>query len=290
MTEKITYSSAYDNHPHFRNSHPEDPYILTGHFRKEYMQRCVDNNEPISRSGNNIVPDYVVYECDTLPLEEQLRIINGLDRTCIRYITFSGHKSYHVLFKIKVPEDITREEYKEIAQDVLNYYGVLDYADKQCLSLGRLSRNPNGIREDGTKQTCIFDNPNCDTIDLTENVLELRRAAKAYDDFNEYVREINERNKPRNIPQRSPEEVLSRIGKECDAKRGYEMYVNNDYPKGEQYLSYAAGMYSVCISANCDEAETIDFIRSFLLEVSKYHPSNISERTARNWKPPRRYH
>lgn len=288
MTDKITYTTTYDNFPHFRNSHPDDPYILTGHFKKEYIQRCVENNESISRTGENIIPDYIVYECDNLPLETQLEIINKLDKTYVRYITFSGHKSYHVLFQIKTQEDITKEEFRAVAHDVLEYYDLLKTADNQCLTLGRLSRNPDGFNPKyNCRQTCIYDNPDCKTLDLTENVEVIRQEIALNKAWEE-----ERRKKSDNIFKKlamSPEEVISRIKKPCEAKTGYDMWQNDSFPSGYNFLGCARGMYNICMQAGCDEGETIEFCRRFLLSVSESHPTNISKHTALNWKPPKTF-
>lgn len=278
-----------------------DEFMLNGHFKEAYLQKCIDEHEIVRRLADNVIPDYLVYECDSLSLEDQLKIIENLDKTCVRYITFSGSKSYHVLFKIKVPEDITNEEYKEVWKDVMDYYNLRKYADEACASKSRLTRNPNGYRRTylkdifgndmaqptRIKQTCILDNPDCDTIDLTANVEAIRQQAiidKAWNDERK-KRLTNVFSKIEKTE--TPEEVISRIKKPCRAKEGYDMWRSGDMPSGFEYLGCARGMYSICIDAGCDENETLEFVRQYLLAVSEAHPSNISRRTAINWKPPK---
>lgn len=281
-----------------------DEFMLIGHFKKEYLEQCIENHELARRTNENVIPDYLVYECDSLPLEEQLKIIDTLDHSCIRYITFSGSKSYHVLFKIKVPDDITSEEYREVWKDVMDFYHIREYADEACTNKSRLTRNPNGYRrkysEDmfGNKvatptrirQTCIYDNPDCDYLDLTKNVEAIREQAildRAWEEERRKRLTDTLKKLQKDIP--SPEDTISKIKKECEAKTGYAMWQSDNFPAGYNFLGCARGMFNICMQAGCDEGETIEFCRRFLLAVSEAHPTNISRRTAMNWKPPKTY-
>ena len=276
---KITYKDITSVFPHFNDESPDDEFMLNGHFTEAYMSRCIANNETISRAGDNIVPDYIVFESDSLSLDDQRTLIENLDKTYIRYITFSGNKSYHILYRIKVPEDITASEYKTIAQNYLESLDLLQYADKQTLSKSRLTRNPNGLRSNGVRQTCVFDNPEARVIDLSEEVGKLRRQSK----LDEWIARKNAENRP--VSDQTCDEVLSRIKKDCYAKQGYDMMVMNNFPSGAQFLSCAAGMYKVCTMAGIPEQEALSYCREYLTKVSLAHPSNISSRTARMWSP-----
>lgn len=280
-----------------------DEFMLIGHFKEDYLRQCIENHEIAWRTNNNVVPDYLLYECDSLPLEEQLNIINNLDHSCIRYITFSGSKSYHVLFKIKVPNDITNEEYKEVWKDVMDFYEVREHADPACANKSRLTRNPNGYRrkyikdifgnESATptriKQTCIYDNPNCESIDLIKNVESIRKQAILDEEYREKQRERTKNALEKLGFNKNPEEVISHIKKECEAKAGYDMWQGGNFPAGYNYLGCARGMYNICMQAGCDETETIEFCRRFLIAVSEAHPTNISKHKATEWKPPVTY-
>lgn len=285
-----------------RKYRPTDEFITVGHFKKEYLEKCLAENTVARRCNENMIPDYVLFENDELPLEKQLEIINSIDHSCIRSITYSGGKSYHVLFKIDTPDDITNEEYKMIWEDIMKSYDLYDIADKRNINKGRLTRNPNGYRRNyienekheviriettHIKQTCIYDNPDCEAINISAD-LEVIRHQNALDQAWHEERKKRLNNIFAKLSM-SPEEALSRIKKECEAKRGYEMLQNNDFPKGDNFLGCARGMYNVCMMNNCDEMETLEYVRSFLRAVSEAHPSNISRNTANNWKPPRTY-
>ena len=293
---------SYENKYSFAHRYKAtDEFISVGHFKEEYLRQCVENQEPARRTNENMIPDYVLFENDELPLEEQLAVINSIDHSCIRSITYSGGKSYHVLFKIDAPDDITNEEYKEIWEDIMKYFGLYDLADKNNTNVSRLTRNPNGYRRKyskdmfgnelitptHTKQTCIYDNPDCEAINISADLEVIRQKA-----IMEKAWAEEKKKRLDNVFTKlsmSPEEALSRIKKECEAKRGYEMLQNNDFPKGDNFLGCARGMYNVCMMNNCDEMETLEYVRSFLRAASEAHPSNISRNTANNWKPPRTY-
>lgn len=282
--DRLTYSDNYATSPHLNGK--DDPYMLNGHFTEEYQKRCMENNERISRSADNIVPEYFVFECDTKPLEEQRAFINSWNPELVKYIksiTFSGSKSYHVLFAINSPEDITNEEYKTLYNQFMarnRFTPNVDY-DPACGSKSRLTRNPNGTREDGSEQTCVYCNPDCDVIDLTEDLKNLRANE-------EYLKRFQKRptRKPLVGITRTPEEILGGIKKQCRAKEGWEMMQSGNFPAGEDFLSCANGMYGILVSAGLEENAVIQWIRTYYLErVSEAHPSNIAMSKARNWKP-----
>lgn len=283
---RITYQDKFSTTPHMNEE--KDPYMLNGTFKEEYIKKCVENKETISRKAENIIPQYFVFECDTKSLEEQVDFINSWNESLkkeVKTITFSGNKSYHVLFPIKVSEDITASEYKTLWTQFMKRNSLIEYADTQCGSLSRLTRNPGGIREDGTVQKCLYFNKDCEVIDLDLDLITLRQTQKEIEEFNKK----NRQSSPCfSSTDKTPEEILSSIKKDCDAKRGWEMIESCNYPSGTDFLSPASGMYSVLTGSGMEENEAINWIRSNYLErVAEIHPSNISMDKAKNWTPRR---
>jgi hypothetical protein len=280
--DRLTYSDNFTTSPHLNGK--DDPYMLNGHFTEDYKKRCVENKEKISRGADNIVPEYFVFECDTKSLEEQRAFINSWDPELVKYIksiTFSGNKSYHVLFAINSPEDITNEEYKTLFGQFMRRNKLDEYADFACGSKSRLTRNPNGIRDNGVEQTCVYCNPDCSVYDLTDELRNLRSNE-------EFLKSFQQRpiRKPLAECTKTPEEILSGIKKPCRAKDGWDMMQSGNFPSGEDFLSCANGMYSILIRAGLEEYAVVQWIRTYFLEkVAEAHPTNIAPIKAKNWNP-----
>ena len=280
--DRLTYSDNFTTSPHLNGK--DDPYMLNGHFTEDYKKRCMENGEKISRSADNIVPEYFVFECDTKSLKEQRAFINSWDPELVKYvksITFSGNKSYHVLFAINSPEDITNEEYKTLFGQFMRRNKLDEYADFACGSKSRLTRNPNGIRDNGVEQTCVYCNPNCSVYDLTDELKNLRSNE-------EFLKSFQQRpiRKPLVECTKTPEEILAGIKKPCRAKDGWDMMQSGNFPSGEDFLSCANGMYSILIRAGLEEYAVVQWIRTYFLEkVAEAHPTNITPIKAKNWNP-----
>lgn len=295
--KRVTYSDKFSTNPHFNNS--SDPYMLNGRFKDEYKKHCVESGqeETISRRAENVVPEYFVFECDTKSLEEQLDFINSWNeelRQYIKCITFSGNRSYHVLFSIKTPEDITSSEYKELWNKFMKENKLDEYADSACGSLVRLTRNPNGVREDGTVQKCIYFNKDNKAIDLTADLEYMRKKRKEAEEFdakfkgliNSYGKHYSDNYKKEKRPV---EEVLESIKKDCCAKQGWEMIKNNDFPSGTDFLAPARGMFYILCDHGYTEDEATEWVRNnYLMRVAEAHPSNISVSSAKRWTAPKR--
>lgn len=296
--KRVTYSDKFSTNPHFNKS--SDPYMLNGRFKDEYKKHCIESGkeEKISRRAENVVPEYFVFECDTKSLEEQLDFINSWNeelRQYIKCITFSGNKSYHVLFSIKTPEDITSSEYKELWTSFMTKNKLIDYADTQCGSLVRLTRNPNGVREDGTVQKCIYFNKDNKAIDLTDDLNYMRKKRKEAEEFDAKWNSLingysNRYNNDNYMKEKRPvEEVLENIKKDCCAKQGWEMIKNNDFPSGTDFLAPARGMFNILCDHGYTEDEATEWIRNnYLLKVAEAHPSNVSVSSAKRWTAPKR--
>jgi hypothetical protein len=167
-----SYKDKYDMTPHFVHDNA-DEFICAATFNdaamEMYLKGNVDSenfkNGKLRRIDQNMNPYFFVYESDTLTLEEQLKladsILSGPAAPTITSVTFSGSKSIHILVKIpeKYREDI-KKDFKYYWDAVAQYIfqDNKDKLDKACASVSRLTRKPNGIRDNGQKQVCYYYN------------------------------------------------------------------------------------------------------------------------------------
>lgn len=115
---------------------------------------------PYRSDGNCLKHTRFLFESDSLPLEEQKKLIEQhLDN--ISRVTFSGKKSYHVI--IEFPhnyEDFCKNNYKLI-WNFFNEEYFDGKCDTACSNPSRLTRKPGVIRKDtGKEQKLIFNGGN----------------------------------------------------------------------------------------------------------------------------------
>lgn len=280
-----TYESNFSTNPRWRNN-SDDQFICTAVFKKSYIEYINTNGGTLSRSADNMLPAFFVYESDNLPLSEQLKICNDIRRdplisSWIFSQTFSGSKSIHTLVWIdpKYRESITKDfkyYWREVGERIFGK-DTTKILDHQCASIGRLSRNPNGIRIDDKgkkiKQTCIYYNPESlnTPINLegwiTEHTkflkqLELKMQADSKKRMELYANHIDEREKL--------ERIYNNGNYSESFKLAYTVLVNNVCPQGGRYIAAAAALHG------CGFSPAI--IREMLERASAAHPTNISKR------------
>lgn len=275
-----TYESKFSRVPHFRNN-KNDSYICTASFTEEYMEKVLKTNEPISRSMTNMEPAFFVYEFDTLSIAEQKKICESLlndpkFENRVFSQTFSGSKSIHTL----IPIDPRYR--KDIMLDFKYYWGLfaniffgsenLKYLDSQCASIGRLSRNPNGVRENGVFQECYYYNPNATLMrwgldskikEHNKQIEEMKRA--------EEIRQRQEKKVWVNNYSSEYEKLESLYGKGNKSEQfnlAYDVVMRNLCPKGANYIAAAASLKGSGFSR--------EFTKNMLKVASKAHPTNIS--------------
>lgn len=164
--------------------YPDTQFFMTATWNKQARDR-IKNGESLTRKSENLVPTAFVYESDTVPIKEQLANIKKDAFKYILSITYSGNKSVHIIVPINLNDGYEIDSsglykylWKHVAEVIFNDTTILD---KQCASIGRMSRMPGATRlkstDDGrsldTKnregckvQTCIFLNDSPSLINL----------------------------------------------------------------------------------------------------------------------------
>lgn len=280
-----TYPDKFSKTPH-RND-PNDEYMLTSDFKPSYMEEVIAEGAEIERKNENLIPRYFLAECDGISLDEQTEIINKLDdevQSYIKSVTFSGNKSLHILFSIDVDFSVTNREFKHLWKRFFNSIsspiGFASNLDEACADKSRMSRNPNGLREDGTRQTCLYYNPNPKIFDLNDWLEDFRKEEE------ERLAALEaQKQEPVEAPKESIDELLDRIYKGApEIRRIRDMIRSKDFPAGHNYLTDAVSMLIFLKSLGYYEDYVLDWIRkNFLIPVSQVHPSNISPQRARKW-------
>lgn len=278
-----TYESNFSTNPRWRNNE-RDPFICTAVFKQSYVEYINRNGGKLSRSSENMLPAFFVYESDSISLEEQLLICktitdDPLHKNWVFSQTFSGGKSIHTLVWIdpSYREDVAKDFkfYWNLVGEIIFGKDLITKLDSQCASIGRLSRNPNGIRENNIKQTCIFFNSNFEKSPIP---LQLQIA-----EHNEFLRKwqiqmdaeaLIRQQKYANLKddEDTKLEKIHNKGKASPAfELAYDAIVNNEFPKGGNYVQAAAALKGCGFSG--------EFIRNFLERASDAHPTNISKRS-----------
>lgn len=275
-----TYKDPYSRIPHYTNNE-KDPFICTASFKPEYIEKMKDSEELPSRTKENMLPAFFVYESDTLSLNQQFRKCQAIlsdpkFENRIFSQTFSGSKSIHTLVFIDP------EYRKDIAEDFKYYwaylgkyiFGDVSFLDEACASIGRLSRNPNGVRDDGTVQECYYFNPNATLKNWgMEKTIANHKSA-----LNEQRIEAEEREKRCTILfTNNKEDELEKLknmynkGNRSEAfNLAYDVIVNHECPKGANYVSACAALKGCGFSA--------ELAKEMLRIASAAHPTNISRR------------
>ena len=275
-----TYSDQYSRVPHYVDNE-QDMFICTAIFTKEYMEKLKDSNELPSRSKDNMLPAFFVYESDTLPLRQQLKMaadIRSNPSLANRVFsqTFSGSKSVHTLVFIDP------EYRKDIAEDFKYYwaligraiFGNIECLDEACATIGRLSRNPNGIRDNGTLQECYYYNPNATLKNWTlEDKIEEHKIKLNSD----RIKKQEELLRETRIFINSKEDEMKKLewmynnGSRSEAfTLACEVIINHNCPKGANYVGACAALKGCGFSK--------ELAKEMLKIASDAHPTNISRR------------
>lgn len=174
MTDKTPVCEDKYSKPTFTASE-KTQFLVTASYKPEYIQEVNEGKADINRCGENMVPEYFVYESDELTVEEQKEIaeklLNSSNGKYVRSVTDSGNKSLHILVKINNGRALT-DDFKlwwKRCADILFGKDTAEKMDKACASVGRLTRFPNGTRDNGKKQQCLYYNPESTAFEFTED-------------------------------------------------------------------------------------------------------------------------
>lgn len=278
-----TYESAFSVNPRWKNNE-SDQFICTAVFKDEYISKINSEGGKLSRSADNMLPAFFVYESDNIPIGQQLKICNDINqdillRNWVFSQTYSGSKSIHTLVYIdpQFRQDVARDfrYYWRVVGERIFGKNISDMLDSQCASIGRLSRNPNGIRENGKKQVCIYYNEHYaeSPINLQNWIIDHTKVLENLE--REMAKEQLERQMKFDESKEDEEKKLERIyakGNCSEAfKLAYSVLVNNDCPKGANYCSAASALRGCGFSRG--------MIEKMLSKASEAHPTNIPRRS-----------
>lgn len=183
MTDKTPVCEDKYSKPTF-TANEKTQFLVTASYKPEYIKEVNEGKAEVNRCGENMIPEYFVYESDELTVEEQKEIaeklLNSSNAKYIRSVTDSGNKSLHILVKINnglALADDFKFWWKRCA-DFLFGKDTAEKMDKACASIGRLTRFPNGTRNNGNKQQCLYYNPESTAFEFTEDEINTIAWAK----------------------------------------------------------------------------------------------------------------
>ena len=281
-----SYKNKYDMTPHFIQKN-DDEFICAAIFNEAAMKMYTcgevgsDNfkNGKLRRIDQNMTPYFFVYESDSLSLDEQLKfiddILDGAAASAITSVTFSGSKSIHVLVKIpeRFREDI-KKDFKYYWDSVAQYIFQenKDKLDKACASVSRLTRQPNGTRDSGVKQTCYYYNKNACLLDSQfEWSVPMHN-----EELRQLELEMAEKERKRMMKADALKETDEFEKLECMHRKvkigAFDVAYNaihGDCPAGENYVAALRSLRARGFSK--------DIQRIMLENVSAAHPTNISK-------------
>lgn len=272
MTDKTPVCEDKYSKPTFTASE-KTQFLVTASYKPEYIQDVNDGKEGINRCGENMVPEYFVYESDELTVEEQREIaeklLNSSNGKYVRSVTDSGNKSLHILVKINNGRALACDFklwWKRCA-DILFGKDTAEKMDKACASVGRLTRFPNGIRDNGNKQQCLYYNPESTAFEFTEDEINTIAWAKKVQQA-----ELEKNLKKAVFDDASEMEKLTRYYNKNPDKWAliYNTIVKHEpIPSGSDMIG---GIKKL------EVAGLVELRKEFAMLANQQHPSNISKR------------
>lgn len=269
MEEKTPVCDNKYSKPTFKPNE-KTQFLVTASYKDEFIKDVVEGKAEINRCGDNMVPEYFVYESDDMSIDEQKEVARSLLRSeyakYVKSVTLSGGKSLHILIKIGDGEKLTKYFKHWWKQTANTLFGeaMADKMDKACASVGRLSRFPNGTRDNGTKQTCLYFNKNAESWTISQQEIDAKEWAE-----NIQTRE-NEIKASRFANKDKPEvETLTNFYNANPEKwaLAYDTLVNN--------LPIPSGSDMIGTISRLKKAELFECSKLFAIKANQQHPSNI---------------
>lgn len=266
------FSDMYTKTPSFDTSNKE--FICVTPYKSSVIEEAINSGKmDISRGCQVMEPVGFVFESDKLSKEDQLNQIKSVYESHseeILGVVDSGNKSIHLTTILNI-EDFSENElntmtkhFKEIWSKVGEYLGFnISTLDVACANIGRLTRCPNGKRQDGKSQPCLhWNNKARLKSDFVKKLISTYQFKDAF-----------EVEKPHHVfVKLNSEEVddlekLNRIKNGSNDLNTLKNAVDGILPSGENYYGALCAGYGIGLS------------KQFLIEVaekiSQAHPSNI---------------
>lgn len=272
MTDKTPVCENKYSKPTFTASE-KTQFLVTASYKPEYITEVNEGKAEINRCGENMIPEYFVYESDELTTKEQRdiaeKLLNSSNGKYVRSVTDSGNKSLHILVKINNGRPLVNDFklwWKRCA-DFLFGKDIAEKMDKACASVGRLTRFPNGIRDNGNKQQCLYYNPESTAFEFTDDEINTISWAKKVQQA-----ELEKNLKKVAFDNKTEIETLKNYYNKNPGKWGliYETLVENKpIPSGSDMIG---GIKKLEV-AGLEELR-----KEFAMLANQQHPSNISRR------------
>ena len=176
-----------------------------GEYNKEGDQVCV--NKPLegeckNRKDERVHKQNYLFECDEIPINDQLKMIWELPeqlKKCILWVCKTGGKSIHTVISTNTPDNAS-SKMRQYIHGKLNDLFFNGKADPSTSNAGRLARAPNAVRQDekhpGALQTCFQFNMNAEKFDVSKFVKEyeeIEEEKKFFYQFKEMLNQEHER-------------------------------------------------------------------------------------------------
>lgn len=267
-----SFSDMYTKTPSFDTKDKE--FICVTPYKKSVIEEAVTSGKmDISRGCQVMEPIGFVFESDKLSKEEQLNQIKNVYESHseeVLGIVDSGNKSIHLTTILNI-EDFNENElntmskhFKEIWSKVGEYLGFnVSTLDVACANIGRLTRCPDGKRQDGKSQPCLhWNNKARLKSDFIKKLVSQFQFKDAFD-----MEKPNQVFVKLDTSEEDDLEKLNRIKNGSKELNTLKNAVDGILPSGENYYGALCAGYGIGLS------------KKFLIEVAEKiaqaHPSNI---------------
>lgn len=263
------FKSRFDKQPHFDKGEYE--FFVTCPYTQETIENALaEGNAAVSRGRDCMEPLGFVFESDDMPIEDQkeqaAKLVAAFPNEILG-VVHSGGKSLHITAILedeysKREKDIMRKYFKDLWAYVGTYLGLdVSKMDAACANIGRLTRYPNGKRENGASQQAVYWN----------NDARLKLDIHKWCSNNMWRMLVETMNVPTFDNSKDTRDDYTKLMacKNCsDSLKLLQEVAEGNFPKGANY--YAA----FCAGKGIQLSK--EFILGLAENVHKAHPSNIA--------------
>lgn len=193
-----------------------------------------------------------LFEFDHLPLKDQIELLETKYKQIIVRAVFSGSKSIHFIVQFSDEcEEFCAKWYRRIWQELeaLIFHG----ADTQCKNPARLTRTPNGYRDDKRAiQKLLYDNPS-NYIDksLTKLIARLQIKSRGWSG-EEYIRSMKADEAKQSFSNKTHDGM-------CRDYKNVKRYLDTPFPKVKGNGVSSAWLFAaVCTCLKFRDKKTLD--------------------------------